>query len=426
MIDPKVLRNEIDKVKQMIELRGMTFDFDNLLQLEEQRRGIQVSTQELQNQRNALSKSIGQKKAQGEDVSEILSNVNQIKDKLEADKKQLDNILAQQHNLQSTLPNLLHHTVPHGTSEDDNVEVRQWGTPKQFDFTPLDHVDITEPSKMIDFECAANMSGSRFVVMRGAIAKLHRALAQFMLDVHTNEHNYQEIYVPFLVEQQALWRSCQLPKFEPDLFHIKGERKLTLIPTAEVSLANLVYDAILEASDLPLKFVCHSPCFRSEAGSYGKDTKGMIRQHQFEKVEMVQVVHPDHSYQALEDLTLNAEVILQRLELPYRVVALCSADTGFHAAKTYDLEVWLPSQNCYREISSCSNTDSFQARRLQARFRPAPNAKPEFVHILNGSGLAVGRTLLAVIENYQQADGSVSIPHALLPYMGGVKTINLK
>lgn len=425
MIDPKVLRQELDLVKQMIDKRGMTFDFEALSTLEARRRGIQGTTQELQNQRNALSKSIGQRKAKGEDVADILVQVNDIKIKLDADKKELDDILAQQHALQSTLPNLLDESVPVGATEDDNVEVRKWGEPKIFDFTPKDHVDLTEKSGLIDFDIAAKMSGSRFVVMRGQIARLHRALAQFMLDIHTTEHDYLEVNVPLLVEQQALWGSGQLPKFEEDLFHLEGARKLSLIPTAEVPVTNLVNDTILSHNQLPLKMVCHSPCFRSEAGSHGRDTKGMIRQHQFEKVEMIQVVRPENALDALEELTEHAEVILQRLELPYRVMILCSGDVGFCATKTYDLEVWLPSQNCYREISSCSSTGSFQARRLQARYRPDTNSKPEYVHLLNGSGLAVGRTLLAVIENYQEANGDIRIPHALLPYMGGIKSIQL-
>tara|TARA_R110002110_G_scaffold33533_1_gene114705 strand:+ start:23788 stop:25065 length:1278 start_codon:yes stop_codon:yes gene_type:complete len=425
MIDPKVLRQELDLVKQTIEKRGMKFDFEALLALEEKRRGIQGTTQELQNQRNALSKSIGQKKSQGEDVTDILAQVNDFKTQLDTDKKQLDQILSEQHALQSTLPNLLDESVPEGLSEEDNVEIRRWGEPREFMFTPKDHVDLTERLGQIDFNVAATMSGSRFVVMRGQIAKLHRALAQFMLDVHTTEHNYLEVNVPLLVEQQALWNSGQLPKFEEDLFHLKGERKLSLIPTAEVPVTNLFYDVILESNELPLKMVCHSPCFRSEAGSYGKDTKGMIRQHQFEKVELIQVVHPKNSSRALEELTSHAETILQRLELPYRVMNLCSSDVGFCATKTYDLEVWLPSQKCYREISSCSSTGSFQARRLQARFRPDVHSKPEYVHLLNGSGLAVGRTLLAVIENYQDESGAVHIPQVLLPYMNGLKVIEL-
>jgi len=377
MIDPKVLRQELDLVKQTIDKRGMTFDFEALSTLEERRRGIQGTTQELQNQRNALSKSIGQRKAKGEDVSDILNQVNDIKIKLDADKKELDDILAQQHALQSTLPNLLDESVPVGATEDDNVEVRKWGEPRVFEFTPKDHVDLTEKSGLIDFDTAAKMSGSRFVVMRGQIAKLHRALAQFMLDIHTTEHNYLEVNVPLLVEKQALWGSGQLPKFEEDLFHLQGDRKLSLIPTAEVPVTNLVNDTILNHDQLPLKMVCHSQCFRSEAGSHGRDTKGMIRQHQFEKVELIQVVRPENALDSLEELTSHAEVILQRLELPYRVMNLCSTDVGFCATKTYDLEVWLPSQNCYREISSCSSTGSFQARRLQARYRPDATSKPE-------------------------------------------------
>lgn len=425
MIDPKVLRQDIERVKTNVKNRKMTFDFDQLMQIEEKRKSIQVSTQHLQNQRNELSRSIGQRKAKGEDTQALFAEVNQLKDSLEKAEVELNELLEKQTNLQLMLPNLLHDSVPVGKDENDHIEVRRWGTVPSFSFTPKDHVDLTEKSAQIDFNAATKMSGSRFVVMRGQIARLHRALIQFMLDIHTQEFGYQETYVPFLVEANALWGAGQLPKFAEDLFHIKGERTLSLIPTAEVPLTNLVRDTILEKNDLPLKFVCHSPCFRSEAGSYGKDTKGMIRQHQFEKVELVQVVEPEKSYEALEALTKNAETILQRLELPYRVMALCSGDVGFCAAKTYDIEVWLPSQNKYREISSCSNTENFQSRRLQARYRKEANAKPEYVHLLNGSGLAVGRTLIAVIENYQDEAGNVRIPKALQGYMGGVEKISL-
>lgn len=425
MIDPKTLRQELDRVKETVKNRRMKFDFEPWLMLENKRKTIQVETQNLQNQRNALSKAIGQKKAKGESADELLNEVNQLKDKLAEHEKTLDELLGKQNEIQSTIPNLLHDSVPIGEDESGNKVIRQWGTPQSFSFAPKDHVDLTESSKMIDFDAASKISGSRFVVMRDKIARLHRALIQFMLDIHTQEHGYTETYVPFLVEQNALWGSGQLPKFYEDLFHIQGDRKLSLIPTAEVPLTNLVKDSILSHEEMPLKLVCHSPCFRSEAGSYGKDTKGMIRQHQFEKVELVQVVAPEDSYEALEQLTKHAEVILQRLDLPYQVTALCSADVGFCAAKTYDLEVWLPSQNQYREISSCSNTESFQARRLQARYRPQANQKPEYVHLLNGSGLAVGRTLIAILENYQDPDGNVEIPKALIPYLGGMTKLIL-
>lgn len=426
MIDPKVLRQALDLVKDTVKNRGTSFDFAAWEDLESKRKSLQVDTQELQNKRNALSKSIGQRKAKGEDTAEVMAQVNQIKSELETAEAQLKTLLEEQEALQLALPNLLHETVPLGKSEEENVEVRKWGEPKTFDFTPKDHVDLTHDSQKIDFNIASKISGSRFVVMRNQIARLHRALAQFMLDTHTKEYGYEEVYVPFLVEENALYGSGQLPKFAEDLFHIKGDRKLSLIPTAEVPLTNLVRDAIIEKESLPLKFVCHSPCFRSEAGSYGKDTKGMIRQHQFEKVELVQVVEPEKSYEALEALTQNAESILQRLELPYRVVALCSGDIGFCATKTYDIEVWMPSQSKYREISSCSNTENFQARRLQARFRPEPNKKPEYVHLLNGSGLAVGRALIAVIENYQDKEGNVTVPKALQPYLDGLEKIQLQ
>lgn len=425
MIDPKILRQDLERVKRNLKNRNMDFDFDAWIALEEKRKAIQVSTQHLQNRRNELSKKIGQLKAKGEAAQAELLEVNELKQSLESAENELNELLSKQTELQLSLPNLLDDSVPLGRTEDDNVEIRQWGTIPSFDFKPKDHVDLTEASHLIDFEAASKISGSRFVVMRGAIARLHRALIQFMLDIHTQEFGYQETYVPFLVEANALRGAGQLPKFAEDLFHIASDRKLSLIPTAEVPLTNLVRDSILEKEQLPLKFVCHSPCFRSEAGSYGKDTKGMIRQHQFEKVELVQVVEPEKSYEALEQLTQHAETILQRLNLPYRVVALCSGDVGFCAAKTYDIEVWLPSQNKYREISSCSNTETFQARRLQARYRAEANAKTEYLHLLNGSGLAVGRALIAIIENYQDKDGNINIPEALQPYMGGIKHIQL-
>lgn len=425
MIDPNLLRHQIDLVADILAKRGFTLDKTSLQALEERRKGLQTKLQEIQNKRNVLSKSIGQAKAKGEGVSYIMEEAEKATQDLEQLQSECEIVIEEQQVAWSYIPNLLHDSVPVGKDENDNVEIRRWGNIPSFSFVPKDHVDLTEKSRAIDFQAAANISGSRFMVLNGQVAKLHRALAQFMLDTHTNEHGYQETYVPYLVEQKALFGVGQLPKFYEDLFHIKGERELCLIPTAEVSLTNLVRESILSADDLPLKFVSHTPCFRSEAGSYGKDTRGMIRQHQFDKVELVQVVHPEKSYEALEELTSHAEKILQRLNLPYRVIALCSGDVGFQSTKTYDLEVWLPSQNKYREISSCSNTEAFQARRMQARYRPDAKSKPELVHTLNGSGLAVGRTLVAVLENYQNAEGNIQIPEVLKPYMGGVEIINL-
>jgi len=425
MIDPNVLRNHLEAVVKNLQNRGMTVDVDKMRALEEARKELQVKTQQLQNQRNTYSKTIGQAKAKKEDVADLLKEVEKVTAELTKTEAIFEKALQDQLDYWSTLPNLLHDSVPLGKDENDNVEIRRWGKVPTFTFTPKDHVDLTAASKGIDFEASSRMSGARFVVLRGEIARLHRALAQFMLNLHTVEHHYQEMYVPYLVEAQALYGVGQLPKFKEDLFHTSGVRPLTLISTAEVSLTNLVREQILPLEALPMKVVSHSPCFRSEAGSYGKDTKGMIRQHQFDKVELVQIVHPEQSYAALEELTQHAEKVLQYLELPYRVLALCSGDIGFAAAKTYDIEVWLPSQNKYREISSCSNTESFQARRMQARFRTQANTKPELVHTLNGSGLAVGRTLIAVLENYQDAAGNVRVPHALIPYMGGTTHIKL-
>lgn len=425
MIDPNLLRHDLDRVAGILEKRGFKVDKSSLTALEETRKGLQVKLQELQNKRNVLSKAIGQAKAKGEDIAYILEEAEKAAQDLEEMQAACEKAVEEQQIAWSYLPNLLHESVPLGKDETHNVEIRRWGEIPHFSFTPKDHVDLTEKSRTIDFEAAAKLSGSRFMVLQKGVARLHRALAQFMLDIHTNEHGYQETYVPYLVEQKALYGVGQLPKFYEDLFHIKGERELCLIPTAEVSLTNLVRESILSAEDLPLKFVSHTPCFRSEAGSYGKDTRGMIRQHQFDKVELVQIVAPEKSYEALEELTSHAEKILQRLNLPYRVIALCSGDIGFAAAKTYDLEVWLPSQQKYREISSCSNTEAFQARRIQARYRSDPKAKPELLHTLNGSGLAVGRTLVAVLENYQNSDGNITVPDALKPYMGGIEIITL-
>ena len=421
MLDPKLLRTDLDTIATILAKRGYTLDTTQLSALEDQRKAIQVKTQELQSQRNTRSKSIGQAKARGEDIAPLLAQVSQLGDELEAAKTEQTEILEKINTIVSAMPNLLDASVPEGVSEDDNIEVRRWGTPKIFDFEVKDHVDVgTGLDKGLDFESGAKLAGTRFVVMRGKVAKLHRALAQFMLDLHSEEHGYQEMYVPYLVNQDSLFGTGQLPKFGEDLFHTQlANKTFSLIPTAEVPLTNLVRDEIVEEAELPIKMVAHTPCFRSEAGSYGRDIRGLIRQHQFDKVEMVQLVKPEDSMQALEELTGHAEKILEQLELPYRKVILCAGDIGFSATKTYDLEVWLPAQNTYREISSCSNMGDFQARRMQARYRNSETNKTELLHTLNGSGLAVGRTLVAVLENYQQADGSIEIPTVLQPYMKG-------
>ncbi len=428
MLDIQLLRTDLDGVAQRLAARGFTLDTAAFQSLEQERKAVQTRTQELQAKRNATSKSIGQAKAKGEDVSAIMAEVVGLGDELKAAEAQLEKIQATMQDILLTVPNLPNETVPAGKSEADNVEVRRWGTPRNFDFPVRDHVDVGEGLSMLDFSTAAKISGARFTLLRADLARLHRALIQFMLDTHTREHGYTEVYVPYLVNPDSMRGTGQLPKFEADLFSVqKNENeKLYLIPTAEVPVTNIVRDEILAGESLPLKFVAHTPCFRSEAGSYGRDTRGMIRQHQFEKVELVQIVNPADSYAALEALTGHAETILQKLELPYRVMALCAGDMGFSAAKTYDLEVWLPAQNTYREISSCSNFEAFQARRMQARFRGGDKGKPELVHTLNGSGLAVGRTLVAILENYQRADGGVDIPAALQPYMGGVKSIEAR
>ena len=422
MLDPKLLRTDLDNIATVLAKRGFTLDTEQLSALEEQRKAIQVKTQELQNQRNTRSKSIGQAKARGEDIQPLLAEVSQLGDELEAAKEEQNKVLAEIDAIASAIPNLMHESVPEGNSEDDNVEIKRWGTPREFDFEVKDHVDLGAGlDKGLDFESGAKLAGTRFAVMRGQVAKLHRALAQFMLDMHTQEHGYQEMYVPYLVNQDSLYGTGQLPKFEEDLFHTDlANKQFSLIPTAEVPLTNLVRDEIVEEAELPIKMAAHTPCFRSEAGSYGRDIRGLIRQHQFDKVEMVQLVKPEESMAALEELTGHAEKILEKLELPYRTVVLCTGDIGFSATKTYDLEVWLPAQNTYREISSCSNMGDFQARRMQARFRNSETNKPELLHSLNGSGLAVGRTLVAILENYQQADGSVKVPTALQPYMNGL------
>ena len=426
MLDPKLVRSQPQLIAEHLATRGYELDVSLLESLETRRKAVQTRTESLQAERNSRSKSIGQAKARGEDIQPLLADVDRMGEELNAAKQELDGIQAELDAIMLAIPNLPADNVPVGLSEDDNVEVRQWGTPRQFDFEVKDHVAIGELYGYLDFETAAKLSGARFALMRGPIARLHRALAQFMLDLHINEHGYEEVYTPYLVQAEALQGTGQLPKFEEDLFKVpRGEdqRDLYLIPTAEVSLTNIVSQSILDATSLPLKMTAHTPCFRSEAGSAGRDTRGMIRQHQFDKVEMVQIVRPDDSERALEELTGHAEDVLQRLGLPYRALALCTGDMGFGAVKTYDLEVWIPSQNKYREISSCSSCGDFQARRMQARWRNPETGKPELVHTLNGSGLAVGRTLVAVLENYQQADGSVTVPEVLRGYMGGVERI---
>lgn len=436
MLDSKFLRNDLADTAAKLATRGFQLDTEKLAQLEARRKDLQTSTQELQNERTTKSKSIGQAKARGEDIQPLLESVAGLGDKLDAAKAELSELLAEIETIALGVPNLPHESVPVGKDEDENVEVLKWGEPRNFDFEVKDHVDVGEGlDKGLDFETGTKLSGARFTVMRGQVARLNRALAQFMLDQHTEQHGYTEAYVPYLVNADSLFGTGQLPKFAEDLFHtqpITGQsenedeqdsRKLSLIPTAEVPLTNFARDVIFDEAELPLKLTAHTPCFRSEAGSYGRDTRGLIRQHQFDKVELVQVVKPEDSEKALEDLTGHAEVILQKLNLPYRKVILCTGDMGFSATKTYDLEVWLPAQNTYREISSCSNMGDFQARRMQARFRAKGAKKPELAHTLNGSGLAVGRTLVAVLENYQNQDGSVTVPEVLVPYMNGVTQI---
>ncbi|WP_110598294.1 serine--tRNA ligase [Salinicola lusitanus] len=424
MLDPKLLRSDPQLVAQRLALRGFTLDIAQLESLESRRRELQTRTEQLQNERNVRSKSIGKAKAAGEDIQPLLAEVGQLGDDLDAAKRELGEVQQAWEDLVAGLPNLPHEDVPQGADESDNVELHRWGAPREFDFEVRDHVDLGARFGYLDFELATKLTGSRFAVMRGPIARLHRALAQFMLDTQTRDHGYEECYVPYMVNAETLTGTGQLPKFGEDLFKL-GDSDYYLIPTAEVPLTNFVRDEILEHDALPLKLTAHTPCFRSEAGAYGRDTRGMIRQHQFDKVEMVQVVDPETSYEALEAMRGHAEAILQALELPYRVVTLCTGDMGASATKTYDLEVWLPSQQTYREISSVSNCEDFQARRMQARFRSPGQKKPQLVHTLNGSGLAVGRCLLAVLENYQNADGSVDVPAALSPYMGGLTRLNV-
>ncbi len=422
MLDPQILRTELDATAEKLAQRGFQLDKEEWQKLEASRKSIQIETEALQNQRTTISKSIGQAKAQGQDIQPLLDQVASIGEQLESSKNSLKETLAAMEQVTLYTPNIADESVPLGKDEDDNVDVRTWGTPRTFDFEAKDHVELGETNKGLDAESAANLSGSRFTLLTGEVAQMHRALAQFMLDMHIEKHGYKEYYVPYMVNAATMQGSGQLPKFADDAFITEDERYL--IPTAEVPLTNLVADRIIDAQDLPIKMTAHTPCFRREAGSYGKDTKGMIRQHQFDKVEMVQIVHPDESVAALEEMTGHAEAILQALELPYKVIVLCTGDMGFSATKTYDLEVWLPAQNTYREISSCSNCTDFQARRMQARFRSPEMKKPQLVHTLNGSGLAVGRTLIAVMENNQNADGSIAVPTVLQPYMNGKTTIN--
>ena len=419
MLDPRWFRNDLDDAARQLARRGFSLDTAAIRALDARRKAAQVRTQELQAERNAKSKEIGRAKAAGQDIQPLLDAVAHLGDELKAAEAELETIQADWLAIALTTPNIPHASVPDGRDEYDNREERRWGEPPRFDFAPKDHVDLGAALGLMDFEAAVKLTGARFVVMAGPLARLHRALIQFMLDTHTREHGYTEAYVPYLVNADSLRGTGQLPKFEAELFRLAGEQPYYLIPTAEVPVTNLVRDVIVDADYMPRRWVAHTPCFRSEAGSYGKDTRGMIRQHQFEKVELVQAVRPDESYRALEELTGHAETILRKLGLPYRVVTLCTGDMGFSAAKTYDIEVWLPGQGTYREISSCSNFEDFQARRLQARWRNPATGKPELLHTLNGSGLAVGRTLVAVLEIYQEADGRIRIPEALRPYMGG-------
>jgi seryl-tRNA synthetase len=425
MLDTKLLRQEPEAVAANLKRRGFDFDVAAYQGLEEQRKDLQVRVEELRNERNVKSRGIGQAKAAGDDVQPLMDAVQSLGTALKEAETQLESVQAALSDLHLGLPNLLDETVPDGPDESGNVEIRTWGQPRSFEFDPLDHVDLGEHLGVLDFEAAARLTGSRFSVMRGALARLHRALIQFMLNLHTQDHGYTEVYTPYIVNKKSLEGTGQLPKFGEDLFRLEGEHDFYLIPTAEVPVTNLVRERILEADEVPMKFAAHTPCFRSEAGSHGQDTRGMIRQHQFEKVELVHIARPADSYAALEALTGHAETVLQQLGLPYRVVSLCSGDTGFGAAKTYDLEVWMPSQARYREISSCSNCESFQARRMGARWRDPDSGRPELVHTLNGSGVAAGRALIAVMENYQTADRQIRIPDILRPYMAGQEIIGI-
>ncbi|MFK8028352.1 MAG: serine--tRNA ligase [Gammaproteobacteria bacterium] len=419
MLDPKLLRADLERVSEDLQRKGFELDSARFASLEEQRKSLQVETQELQSVRNQRSKEIGAAKGRGEDIAPLKAEMDDLAKTLKEKEHNLNELQSQLQEWLMGIPNIPHESVPPGKSEDDNRVEKEWGEPTQLDFEPKDHVDIGEGLQQLDFETGAKITGSRFVVLHHDIARLHRALIQFMLDMHTKAHGYTEVYVPFIVNSDSLHGTGQLPKFKEDLFKLETDSDYYLIPTAEVPVTNIWRNEIANLEKLPIKYVCHTPCFRSEAGSYGKDTRGLIRQHQFEKVELVQLVHPDNSWQALEELTGHAEAVLQTLELPYRLVTLCGGDLGFSAAKTYDLEVWLPAQNCYREISSCSNFLDFQARRMKARWKDK-DSKPQLLHTLNGSGLAVGRTLVAILENYQNQDGSVRIPKALVSYMGGI------
>jgi len=425
MLDIKLLRNDIEGVAKQLERRDFVLDTAQFQALEDKRKTLQTATQDLQNERNTRSKSIGKAKAAGEDIQPLLAEVADLGDKLKSAEHELSELQSEIDDVIQGIPNLLQDSVPAGKSEDDNVEISKWGEPTKFNFEPKDHVDLGATNGWMDFEAASKLTGSRFVVMRAGMARLHRALTQFMLDTHTAEHGYQEVYVPYMVNEDSMYGTGQLPKFAEDSFKLEGEQNYYLIPTAEVPVTNLVRGEILAEDQLPMQYTAHTPCFRSEAGSYGRDTRGLIRQHQFEKVELLHFTKPEDSDDALERLRRHAEIILEKLELPYRTVELCAGDTGFSASKTYDLEVWLPAQNTYREISSCSNMKDFQARRMQARFRNKETGKPELLHTLNGSGLAVGRTLVAVIENYQQEDGSIKIPEVLLSYMGGLTSLKV-
>ena len=429
MLDPNLLRNELDTTAEKLARRGFKLDVETLRKQEERRKVLQVETERLQAERNSRSKSIGDAKARGEDIEPLRLEVNQLGDRLDSAKAELEQLQSEIRDLALNIPNIPHDSVPSGKDENDNLEISRWGEPRTFDFPVRNHVDLGELTGGLDFAAAVKLTGARFVVMKGQVARMHRALAHFMLDLHTNEHGYTETYVPYLVNHATLYGTGQLPKFGEDLFHTKplGEEadssNYALIPTAEVPVTNLVRDEILDEDALPMKLTAHTPCFRSEAGSYGRDTRGLIRMHQFDKVELVQIVRPEDSAQALEELTGHAEKVLQLLGLPYRKILLCTGDMGFSSSKTYDLEVWVPAQNTYREISSCSNMWDFQARRMQARYRGKADKKTTLVHTLNGSGLAVGRTLVAILENYQQADGRIEVPQALRPYMGGLEII---
>jgi len=423
MLDPQLLRNNAEEVARVLRPRGYLLDVERFQDLEKDRKQLQINQQQLQHSRNQNSKEIGKLKAAKEDAAELIKNTELLGGELKSIGDRLQQIQLELNDLTAGIPNIPHESVPPGESEDDNIEQRRWGKPRDFLFEIFDHVQLGEDLGMLNFEQATKVTGSRFVVMTAGLARLHRALIQFMLDLHTQEHGYEETYVPYMVNANSLFGTGQLPKFEQDQFATDTDPRYYLIPTAEVPVTNLYRDEILESTELPVRHVCHTPCFRREAGSYGKDTRGMIRQHQFEKVELVQIVEPSTSWAALEELTGHAETVLQRLELPYRVVTLCASDLGFSSAKTYDLEVWLPGQQRYREISSCSNFETFQARRMRARWRNPETSKPEYVHTLNGSGLAIGRTLVAIMENYQNEDRTISVPNVLRPYLGGCDRI---